>query len=283
MWIYLQNRFVPKEEAKISVFDHGFLYGDGLFETLRAYHGVIFRVSQHLERLARSAGRLELSHPSRPELETILYGLLKRNAFRDALLRLTLTRGEGEIGLDPALCGKPTLVVTARPFTGYPSEYYRDGVSAVIVEVRRNATSALDPAMKSTSFLNNVMAKLEAKKAGAHEGLFLNPEGYLSEGTTSNLFWVRSGKLETPSPSVGLLEGITREVVIDLARKKNIPTEEGFYKPDAFFEAEEAFLTNSGFELMPLTRINGNPVGDGRPGPITRHLLHAFKEVVRER
>ncbi|NKE71485.1 aminotransferase class IV [Candidatus Manganitrophus noduliformans] len=283
MWIYLQDRFVPKEEAKISVFDHGFLYGDGLFETLRAYDGVVFRLSRHLERLARSARRLELPLPPLPRLEAILYDTLKRNALRDAILRLTFTRGEGEIGLDPALCDKPTLVVTARPFTGYPPEYYRDGISAVIVQVRRNATTALDPALKSISFLNNVMAKSEATKAGSDDGLLLNPEGYLSEGTTSNLFWVRRGKLETPSPAVGLLEGITREVVIDLARKKRLPTEEGFFKPDALFEAEEAFLTNSGFELMPVTRINGNPIGSGKPGPITRRLHQAFKEVIRER
>lgn len=283
MWIYLQDRFVPKEAAKISVFDHGFLYGDGLFETLRVYDGAIFRLSRHLERLARSARRLELPLPPFPELEAILYETLKRNALRDALLRLTLTRGEGEIGLDPALCDKPTLVVTARPFTGYPPEYYLDGISAIIVQVRRNAATALDPALKSISFLNNVMAKSEAKKAGADEGLFLNWEGCLCEGTTSNLFWVRRGRLETPSPAVGLLEGITREVTIDLARKKRISIEEGCYRPDALFEAEEAFLTNSGFELMPVTRINGNPIGSGKPGPITRRLHQAFKEVIRER
>jgi len=283
MWIYLQDRFVPQEEAKISIFDHGFLYGDGLFETLRAYDGVIFRLSKHLERLARSADRLELSLPSVSHLETILYETLKRNALRDALLRLTFTRGEGEIGLDPSLCERPTLVVTARPFGGYSPEYYTKGISAAIVQVRRNAICALDPAMKSISFLNNVMAKMEAKKAGGDEGLFLNLEGYLSEGTTSNLFWLRRGKLETPSLEVGLLEGITREVVIGLAREKNIPVEEGFYKPDLLSEAEEAFLTNSGFELMPLTRINGNAIGSGKPGAITRQLHQAFKEAIRER
>lgn len=283
MWIYLQDRFVPQEAAAISVFDHGLLYGDGLFETLRAYDGVIFRLSRHLERLARSAHRLELSLPPFSRLETILYDTLNRNELQDAFLRLTLTRGEGEMGLDPDLCKKQTLIVTARPFKGYPAEYYLKGVSAAIVQVRRNATSTLDPALKSTSFLNNVMAKIEAKKEGAFEGIFLNLGGYLSEGTTSNLFWIRRGKLETPSPEVGLLEGITREVVIALARKKSIPIEEGFYKPDALFEADEAFLTNSGFELMPLTRINRNAVGSGQPGPITLLLHQAFKEVIRER
>jgi len=283
MWIYLQDRFVPKEEAKISVFDHGFLYGDGLFETLRAYNGVIFRLSQHLERLARSAQRLELSLPASAQLESILYDTLNRNALRDALLRLTLTRGEGEIGLDPALCEKPTLVITARPFTGYPLDDYLIGISAALVRVRRNAPAALDPALKSTSFLNNILAKIEAKKAGAVEGIFLNSDGYLSEGTVSNLFWVRQGRLETPSLAVGLLEGITREVVIALAEKEGIPVKEGFYKPEVLIEADEAFLTNSGFELMPLTRIDGEAIGSGLPGPITGRLHHAFKEVIRER
>src|SRR5579884_112772 len=283
MWIYLQDRFVPKEEAKISVFDHGFLYGDGLFETLRAYNGVIFRLSQHLERLARSAQRLELSLPASAQLESILYDTLNRNALRDALLRLTLTRGEGEIGLDPALCEKPTLVITARPFTGYPLDDYLIGISAALVRVRRNAPAALDPALKSTSFLNNILAKIEAKKAGAVEGIFLNSDGYLSEGTVSNLFWVRQGRLETPSLAVGLLEGITREVVIALAEKEGIPVKEGFYKPEVLIEADEAFLTNSGFELMPLTRIDGEAFGSGLPGPITGRLHHAFKEVIRER
>ncbi|TAK10262.1 MAG: branched-chain amino acid aminotransferase [Candidatus Manganitrophaceae bacterium] len=283
MWIYLQDRFVPKEAAKVSVFDHGFLYGDGLFETLRAYDGVIFRLRRHLERLAQSARRLELSLPPLPELETILYDTLNRNALRDALLRLTLTRGEGETGLDPALCAKPTLVVTARPFTGYPPGDYLKGISAAIVQVRRCAPATLDPAMKSTSFLNNIIAKLEAKKQGAFEGLFLNMEGYLCEGTISNLFWVRGGKLETPSPEAGLLEGITREVVIALARKKGLSVEEGFYKPDMLMEAEEAFLTNSGFELMPLTRVNGESIGRDHPGPITGRLHEAFKEAVKER
>ena len=283
MWIYLQDQFVPREEAKVSIFDHGFLYGDGLFETLRAYGGMIFRLPQHLERLTRSARRLELPLPSSSQLEAILYDTLKRNGLRDAILRLTVTRGEGEAGLDPALCEKPTLIVAARPFTGYPPDDYLKGVSAAIVQVRRNARAALDPAMKSISFLNNVMAKLEAKKTGASEGLFLTLEGFLCEGTTSNLFWVRGGKLETPSPAAGLLEGITREVVIALAREKGLPVEEGFYEPDALLGAEEAFLTNSGFELMPLTRVNGRLICDGRPGPITGRLYQAFKEVLRER
>ena len=226
MWIFLHDRFVPREEAKISVFDHGFLYGDGLFEPLRAYDGTIFRLPQHLERLARSARRLELPLPPFSQLEKILYDTLMRNALRDALLRLTITRGEGEIGLDPALCEKPTLVVTARSFTGYPPEDYLNGISANLVQVRRNPPSALDPAMKSTSFLNNIMAKLETQKKGAVEGLFLSLQGYLCEGTISNLFWVRRGRLETPSPEVGLLEGITREVIIALAREKRIPVEE---------------------------------------------------------
>lgn len=283
MWVYLQDRFVPKEEAKISVFDHGFLYGDGLFETVRAYDGRIFRLSEHLERLARSAEHLALRIPPLSHLETVLYQTLERNGIREAILRLTVTRGAGEGGLDPDLCNEPTLLVTARPFAGYSEAHYHDGVSAAIVQVRRNAPGTLDPALKSTSFLNNVIAKMEAKKKGAFEGLLLTLEGYLSEGAVSNLFWIRNGTVETPAPAVGLLEGITRKAVIALARQKRIPLEEGFYRAEALFEAEEAFLTNSGLEVMPLTRVDNRPIGSGRPGPLTRRLHQAFKEAAMER
>ncbi|MBI3805159.1 MAG: aminotransferase class IV [Nitrospirae bacterium] len=283
MWIYLQDRFVRKEEAKVSVFDRGFLYGDGLFETFRAYHGRIFLLSQHLERLAQGADRLALPLPTPSEIETILYQTLEKNGLEEALLRLTLTRGEGEGGFDPERCEHPTLLVTARPFTGHPPERYRNGVTAAIVQIRRNAPATLDPALKSTSFLNNVIAKLEAKKEGAFEGLLMTLDGYLSEGSVSNLFWVRQGTLQTPSPAVGLLRGITREVVITLAHQKEIEVEEGFYRPEALLNADEAFLTNSSFELMPLTEVNGRKIGSGAPGPLTQALHQAFREVVRER
>ena len=282
MWVYLQNKFVASEKAKISVFDYGFLFGDGLFETLRSYSGKIFRLPEHLDRLAHGASRLELSLPSTQVLTRLLYETLQRNRLDDALLRLTISRGEGGPGLDPAPTTTPTLVISARAFGGYPPEYYLNGVSGVIVQIRRNA-AALDPALKSLSFLNNVLAKLEAKKSGAFEGLFLNLDGFLCEGTVSNLFWIREEKLRTPSATSGILGGITREVALELARKMKIKVEEGIYPAEDLLAAEEAFLTNTGLELMPLTQVNGKNVGSGRPGPITCQLHHAFSEAVRER
>ncbi|MFQ5950281.1 MAG: aminotransferase class IV, partial [Nitrospiria bacterium] len=259
MWVYLQDRFVSKEEAKVSIFDHGFLYGDGLFETLRAYSGRIFALPQHLNRLAHAAERLQIPLPFLSSLETLLYETLRRNHLHDALLRLTVSRGEGEIALDPDLCTTATLVISARPFQGYASKYYAEGVKAVIVPIRRNPPASLDPALKSLSFLNNVLAKIEAKKRGVFEGIFLDLEGALSEGTTSNLFWVRDGKIKTPS-AASILEGITRGVVIELAKKMGFPLEEGRYFPADLLAAEEAFLTNTGLELMPLAEVDGEAV-----------------------
>jgi branched-chain amino acid aminotransferase len=283
MWIYLNDRFVAEEEAKVSVFDYGFLYGDGLFETFRSYSGKIFRLSHHLDRLFHSASRLALSLPSPPILESLLYETLQRNRFDDALLRITVSRGEGRPGLDPDPCASPTVVISARAFSGHPSTHYLHGVSGVIVQIRRNAAAAQDPALKSLSFLNNVLAKLEAKKSGAFEGLFLNLEGFLCEGTVSNLFWIQEGRLKTPSAASGILEGITRRTVLELAEKMKIEAEEGFYPVEHLLTAEEAFLTNSGLELMPLTAVNGKKIGSGRPGPMTRRLHDAFNEAVRER
>ena len=282
MWIYLKDQFVKEAEAKVSVLDYGFLYGDGLFETFRAYGGKIFRLSEHLNRLGGSAGRLAISPPSPALLEKLLYETLKRNRLKEALLRLTLSRGEGAPGLNPAPCERPTLIITARKFDGYPKDQYLTGVSGVIVQARRHPAVA-DPALKSISFLSNVLAKLEAKKKGAFEGLFLNTDGVLCEGAVSNLFWIREGKLKTAAPAAGILEGITRMMILELAEKIKIETEEGFYPADDLFSAEEAFLTSSGLELMPLTTIDGKKIGNGRPGPVTQRLHQTFREAVNER
>lgn len=282
MWIYLRDKFVTKEEAKVSVFDYGFLYGDGLFETFRAYSGKIFRVREHLNRLAGSASRLAIDLPPPSILENLLDETLQRNRLDDALIRLTVSRGEGDPAFQPDSCGSPTLVISARAFGGYPPADYLNGVAAIIVQVRRNAASALDPGLKSISFLNNVLARIEAKKAKVFEGIFLTLDGCLCEGTISNLFWIEEGRLKTPS-AAGLLKGITRGVVLELSARMKIETEEGHYPPEELFAAEEAFLTGSGLELMPLTEVNGRTIGSGRPGPITQRLHQAFKEAVRER
>lgn len=277
MWIYLNDRFVDKKEALVSVFDHGFLYGDGVYETLRAYKGRIFMLQQHLARLQRSGRLIGLDLPL-PEKEwpALLSETIRRNGLADAYLRITISRGEGDIGLDPSLCKRPTQVIVALPFQPYPSHLYREGVSLIIARVRRNLAEALSPQIKSLNFLNNILAKQEALRADAFDALMLNVEGHLTECTTSNLFFVRTGRLCAPSVACGILDGITREVVLLLAREQGIPVEEGAYTAEALRQAEECFLTNTSMEIMPVCRVENLPVGSGRPGPLTKRLQELF-------
>jgi len=281
MWVYLKDRFVPKEKATVSVFDRGFLYGDGLFETLRAYNGRIFLASQHLDRLSESASRLAITIPNANRLEQLLYDTLKRNDLRNAILRLTITRGEGMEGsfdITPDL--QPTLFISARPFDGHPAESYQKGMTATIVTIRQGFAQEMS-AFKSTSFLNRVLARQEAIRKGVSEAILLNAKGYLAEGSVSNLFWVRKGKLYTPSLSAGILAGVTRQIVLELAREAGISAREGCYRAEALLSADEAFLTNTGFELMPCTRVNERRLGAGRPGLFTKQLHQAFLERVQ--
>jgi len=278
MWIFLNDRFVKREEALVSVFDHGFLYGDGIYETLRAYGGRIFMLPQHLVRLQRSAKLIGLEVPI-PEKDwpSLLSDAISRNSLRDAYLRITVSRGTGEIGLDPGLCPKPTVVVIAKPFQAYPPHLYKEGVSLITTSVRRNLATALSPQIKSLNFLNNILAKQEAVKAGAFDGVMLNAEGHLTECTTSNIFFVQHGTLCTPSVACGILDGITREVVLTLAKEREIKTEESTYTPEALRQAEECFLTNTTMELMPVRDVDQHLVGSGKPGPLTLALHEQFR------
>jgi len=278
MWVYLNDRFVPQEEAVVSVFDHGFLYGDGVYETLRAYRGRVFQLAEHLARLERSASRIQLRLPVGPErLADLVRESLRRNQLQEAYLRITLSRGTGEIGLDPALCKSPTLVIIAKPFQPYPESIYADGVAVIIAKTRRNLPEALSPQVKSLNFLNNILAKMEAKTAGAHEALMLNHRGELTEGTTSNVFTVRGGRLLTPSVESGILEGITRGLVLQLAAELGIPSEETRLTVEDLTRAEECFLTNTTQEVLPVTQVDGRMIGNGRPGGITRRLHASFR------
>ncbi|MGH7252053.1 MAG: aminotransferase class IV [Nitrospiraceae bacterium] len=278
MWIFLNDKFVDRKEAVVSVFDHGYLYGDGIYETLRAYGGRIFMLQQHLARLQRSGRSIGLDLPM-PEKDwpALLSEAISRNGLTDAYLRITISRGEGEIGLDPALCPRPTVVILAKPFTPYPPHLFQDGVSLAIVQVRRNLSTALSPQIKSLNFLNNILAKQEATRARAFDGIMLNAEGHLTECSISNLFFVRGGRLCTPSLECGILDGITREVVLLLARENGVPIEEGRYKPEALRQADECFLTNTTMEIMPVREIGSRPVGSGRPGPLTLKLRDLFR------
>lgn len=281
MWIFLNGRFVRGKQAVVSVFDHGFLYGDGVYETLRSYGARIFMRDQHLSRLHRSAEAIGLPLPiPGKDWPALLHEAMARNHLGngrvDAYVRVTVTRGVGDIGLDPALCPTPTVVIMAKPLRPPAAALYRDGVDLIIAKTRRNLPTALSPRIKATNFLNNILAKREAVAAGAFDSLLLNWEGYLAECTVSNLFFVSRGGLRTPAVDCGILDGITRSVVLLLAREQGLPVEEGRYGPQALSEADECFLTNTSSEIMPVRSIDGRPIGTGAPGPVTRKLTDAF-------
>lgn len=279
MWIYLNDRFVKESEATVSVFDHGFLYGDGIYETIRSYGEKIFMRDQHLARLHRSAEAIGLTIPKR-DWPSLLHESMKRNAVGndqiDAYIRITISRGTGDIGLDPALCPSPTIVVIAQPLKTPPSERYREGVSLIVAKTRRNLPDALDPQIKATNFLNNIQAKREAIAAGAFDSVLLNWESHVTECTVSNLFFVQAGQLCTPSLACGILDGITRGVILTLARENRITVSEGRFGVEALRQAEECFLSNTTMEVMPVTRLDGRHIGNGKPGPLTRQLHQIF-------
>ncbi len=276
--IYINGEFQEEAEAKISVLDHGFLYGDGVFETLRAYPRGIFRIQDHLNRLFRSAERISLPIPwSRGFLAETLKNILLVNRYTEAVLRLSVSRGVGPPGLDPVLCEKPTLVVMARPFTGYPEKTYEHGIPVSIVSTRKIPAAALDPQIKSTNFLNNILARIDSKKSGADEGILLNRNGFLTEGTVSNLFFVKDGTLCTPSLQAGILKGVTRGVILEIAQKLEFPIRKGLFLPEELYQADEAFLTNSSYEAMPICRVDQRTFSIG---PVSRRIRQAFRKIV---
>ena len=279
MWIYLNDRFVKEEQAQVSVFDHGFLYGDGVYETIRSYGEKIFMRDQHLARLRRSADGIGLTIP-KCDWPSLLHESMERNGVgndrTDAYIRITISRGTGDIGLDPALCPTPTVVIMTKPLKPPLPERYRTGVSLVVAETRRNLPTALDPQIKATNFLNNIQAKREAIVAGAFDSVLLNWEGHLTECTVSNLFFVQSGRLCTPALSCGILDGITRGIILSLAREAGIPVNEGRFTAEALMAAEECFLSNTTMEVMPATQLNGQPIGHGIPGSLTGRLHQIF-------
>lgn len=283
MWIFLHDRFVRRDEALVSVFDHGFLYGDGVYETIRSYGPRIFMRDQHLNRLYRSAEGIGLEIPiPRKDWPALLHEAMIRNDVgherADAYLRITISRGEGDIGLDPALCKRPTVVIMAKPLTPLPERLYREGVSLTVARTKRNLPEALSPHIKATNFLNNILAKREALAAGTFDSLLLNWRDEVTECTVSNIFFVTGGRLCTPALECGILDGITRNVVLQLAAEAGFETQEGHYTLSHLALAVECFLTNTSMEIMPVARIGGTPVGDGVPGPRTKQLHTLFDQ-----
>ena len=281
MWVFVNDRFMRKEEAVVSVFDHGFLYGDGVYETLRSYGTRIFMRDQHLSRLRRSAESIGLRIPIPDEQwPELLHEAMRRNEVGndqvDAYLRITISRGEGEIGLDPALCPRPTVVIMTKALHAPSPELLRDGVSLTVAQTRRNLPAALSPQIKSTNFLNNILAKRESIAAGTFDSLFLNWRDELTECPISNLFFVADGTVHTPALDCGILDGITRGIVMTLAEEEGLPVQEGYYHLNHLHKAEECFLTNTSMEVMPVSRVETFTIGDGRPGPVTRRLQKRF-------
>ena len=280
--IYLSGRLIPRSRARLSPFDHGFLYGYGLFETMRAYHGDIFRLDRHLSRLYRSAEVLGLaSGLAAFDLEAACRETLGANRLKEARLRLTVSAGEGDIIPDPASCSSPTVLVTARSFTPPGAQEYERGFKAVLSSLRCDSQSPLSR-LKSTSYLASIIARREARAAGGDEAIVLNEKGCLAEGSTSNIFLVSQGVLVTPSLESGILPGITREAVLEIARSLNIAAAEREVELTELTQAEEAFVTSSLLEIMPLTWFDGRPIGTGKPGGLTRKLMVAYRKLVEE-
>jgi branched-chain amino acid aminotransferase group I len=285
--IYLNGRLIPRSKAKLSPFDHGFLYGYGLFETMRAYQGHIFRLDHHLTRLRRSAQSLGLTHSilnvveGKQSLEAACMETLEANKLKDARLRLTISAGEGDMMPDPSTCSSPTVLITARNLVPLPLGKYESGFKAALSSLRRNSQSPLSR-LKSTCYMENILARMAARAAGCDEAVLLNEQGYLAEGSTTNIFLASNGKLITPSLKSGVLPGITREAVLEIARASNIKTLERQVELKELIEAEEAFVTNSILELMPLTWFEGKPIGTGKPGQLTKKLLAAYRKLVDE-
>lgn len=280
--IYLNNKLVAEGKALISVFDHGFLYGDGIYETLRAYKGTVLMLDEHIERLFRSASMIGLTIFKKPgAIRKAVYKTMEANRLDDAVIRITVSRGTGPTGLDPALCPKPTFVIFATTFRKYPGQYYQKGVKVAIVNTRRNYNKALDPQIKSLNFLNNILAKIEAKKAGAYEAIMLNYRGYIAEGTISNIFFARNNILYTPSINIGILDGITRRIILDIAKELKIKTIEGKFKPEEIYSAEEVFISNTTMEVMPVTEIDNKKISP-MPGKITKILNRAYRRKVAD-
>jgi len=279
--VYVNGKFVAKSEAKVSVFDRGYLYGDGVFEGIRAYNSRIFRLDQHVERLYRGAKAIALDIPLTPEeLKDVIIETVRRNELRDCYIRVVVSRGVGDLGLNPMDCHTPaTIIVIASHISLYPREVYEQGLELITCTTRRNLPSALNPEIKSLNYLNNILARIEVVQAGAHEGLMLNHLGYVAEGTGDNVFIVRGGVLRTPPAHIGLLEGITRQVVLELAEGMDLPAREEEITLYEVYTADECFLTGTAAEIVPVARCDQRVIGDGKPGPITKRLMEQFKEV----
>lgn len=279
----MNGEFLRKEDAKVSVYDHGFLYGDGVFEGIRAYSGTVYRLRQHLLRLYESAKAILLEIPyTLPELEHIVVETLRRNELESAYVRLVVSRGVGNLGLDPFQCEHPQVIVIAEQLALFPKELYERGMDVVTVATRRNRSDILNPQIKSLNYLNNILIKVEAQLAGVSEALTLNTEGYVAEGSGDNVFIVKGNQIVTPPGYVGILKGITRDAILEIAQELGYTVREDLFTRHDVYVADEVFLTGTAAELIPVVKVDGRVIGSGRPGPHTLRLLTAFQLRLQE-
>lgn len=280
--VYINGEFFPESQAKVSVFDHGFLYGDGIFEGIRAYHGKVFKLKEHLDRLYDCAKAIDLKIPmTREELGEVILEALRKNNLKNAYIRPIVSRGAGDLGLDPRKCPQPNVIVITREWGKLYGDLYEKGLKAVTVTVRRNAIDSLPPNVKSLNYLNNIFAKIEANAKGGDEAIFLDHNGYVSEGSGDNIFVVKNGKVYTP-PILNNLRGITRAVAIELMGKLNIPFEERNLGLFDLYSADEIFVTGTAAEIAPITYIDGRPIDDGKPGSLSQKLMKEFRKATEE-
>jgi len=280
MKIYINGKFYSKEDAKVSVFDHGFLYGDGVFEGIRSYNCLVFKLKEHIDRLYESAHSIMLDIGiTKQEMIKAVLETLKANKLKDAYIRLVVSRGVGDLGMDPRKClGKPAIIIIADKIVLYPEKMYREGLAIVTVPTVRNMPEALNPQIKSLNYLNNILAKIEAVNAGCDEAIMLDSLGFVAECTGDNIFIVKNGNLYTPPQCMGTLRGITRDAVIDLARKARIPVHEHVITRHEVYISDECFLTGTAAEIIPVVKIDGRRIGSGKPGALTQNLTKKFHE-----
>ncbi|MDI3533866.1 MAG: branched-chain amino acid aminotransferase [Thermosediminibacterales bacterium] len=281
--IYINGEFFSKEDAKVSVFDHGFLYGDGVFEGIRAYNGKVFRLEEHIDRLYDGAKTIMLNITlSKEEMQEAILETLRKNNLKDAYIRVVVSRGEGDLGLNPLKCPKPNIIIIADKISLYPQEMYENGLRVITAATRRNVPEGVNPQMKSLNYLNNILAKIEANQAGVPEAVMLNVDNFVAECTGDNIFIVKKGKVITPPVHSGILIGVTRNAVLELAEKMGMPVSEETFTRHQLFTADECFLTGTAAEVIPVIEVDGRKIGDGKPGEITRKLIKAFREMVKE-
>ncbi|MFP4069265.1 MAG: branched-chain-amino-acid transaminase [Opitutales bacterium] len=282
MKIYLNDKLVDRAEAKVSVFDHGLLYGDGIFEGIRLYDGCVFKLDEHLERLEYSAKAIMLRMPwTREEIADAVCETCRANGLRDGYIRLVVTRGEGSLGLSIKNCTTPQLIIIADTIQLYPKEFYEQGLKIITVPTRRCNPAALPPTVKSLNYLNNILAKIEAQHLGYHEAIMLNDQGYVAECTGDNVFIIHKGELLTPAASAGALKGITRDTALVIAEELGIPWREANLTRYDVWVADELFLTGTAAEIVPIVEVDARPIGDGKPGPVTARFLESFRQRVR--